>query len=162
MTLAIILVLLVMGFLLLLVEALTPGVHVFGIMGGLMVLGSVAYTTVKFGPRWGAVVFVSAIALFGAVIFVAIKSGTWKRLTLQHEQRRDAGYRSDDAGINRHIGKQGKALYDLRPVGYVDLSGERVEAVSESEFVKKGDMVEVVRVDAGRLVVRPMAPEVKA
>lgn len=162
MTIAIILMLLVMGFLLLLVEAMTPGVHVFGVMGGLMVLGAIAYTTVMYGSRWGAATFVASLALFGVILYVAIRSGTWKRLTLQTEQRRDAGYRSDDAGINRHLGRQGKALYDLRPVGYVELGGERIEAVSESEFVKKGDTVEVVRVDAGRLVVRPVAPEARA
>lgn len=156
MTILIVVILLVFGFALLTVEAMAPGVHIFGITGGILVLGGIALATVAMGPVWGAVTFMVSVLIFSVVLVVSIKSGTWKRMTLVTEQRKDAGYRSDNVTLSRFLGKRGKVLHDLRPVGYIEIGGERVEAVSESDFVNKGEPVEAVRLDGARLVVRPV------
>lgn len=51
-------------------------------------------------------------------------------------------------------GDVGEALSTLRPVGTVLFGTERVEVLSEGEFLKKGQAVEVVRVEGQKVVVR--------
>ena len=51
-------------------------------------------------------------------------------------------------------GDVGEALSTLRPVGTVLFGTERVEVLSEGEFLKKGQTVEVVRVEGQKVVVR--------
>lgn len=157
MTLVIVIGLLVIGFVLVTVEALTPGVHVFGVSGSVMVLAGIAYATLRMGPVAGATTFLVSLVVAAAIVTYVIKSGTLTRMTLQTEQRKDEGYRTDNVGLKRFVGKQATVLHDLRPVGYVEIGGERVEAVSESDFVTKGKTVEVVRVDGARVIVRTVA-----
>lgn len=58
---------------------------------------------------------------------------------------------------NRWIGREGKAVADLRPFGKANFSGQVVDVISEGEFVARGTPVQVVLVENGqRLVVRPI------
>lgn len=50
-------------------------------------------------------------------------------------------------------GSRGYAATTLRPAGKVAVDGELVDAVSEGEYVAKGEPVEVVRVEGSRVVI---------
>ena len=51
-------------------------------------------------------------------------------------------------------GDVGQTCSTLRPVGSALFGSEKVEVVSEAEFLKKGESVEVVRVEGQKVVVR--------
>jgi membrane-bound ClpP family serine protease len=52
------------------------------------------------------------------------------------------------------IGKQGKVLRDLRPVGLVEIDGTRYEVLSETTFVPVGETVRVTQADLMQIKVR--------
>jgi membrane-bound ClpP family serine protease len=52
------------------------------------------------------------------------------------------------------VGKEGKVLTDLRPVGMIELDGERVEVLSETTFVPVGSTVRVISADLAQIKVR--------
>jgi membrane-bound serine protease (ClpP class) len=52
------------------------------------------------------------------------------------------------------VGQVGVALTDLRPSGAAQVLGERMDVVTEGEYVPLGSRVEVVRSDGYRHVVR--------
>lgn len=52
-------------------------------------------------------------------------------------------------------GAQGVAVTPMRPVGFVRIGAERIEAVAEMGMIEAGDAVEVVEASAARVVVRP-------
>ena len=54
------------------------------------------------------------------------------------------------------LGLEGVAMTDLRPSGTVLIGEERVDAVSESEWIEEGTEVRVVSSEGYRLVVRPV------
>jgi membrane-bound serine protease (ClpP class) len=56
------------------------------------------------------------------------------------------------------MGREGEALTDLRPAGTILIGEERVDAVSESEWIEEGTKVRVVSSEGYRLVVRPLGP----
>ncbi|HXS25135.1 MAG TPA: NfeD family protein, partial [Gemmatimonadales bacterium] len=52
------------------------------------------------------------------------------------------------------VGRRGIALTDLRPSGTAGFGDERVDVVTEGEYLRQGTAVEVVRSDGYRHVVR--------
>jgi membrane-bound serine protease (ClpP class) len=52
------------------------------------------------------------------------------------------------------VGRDGTALTDLRPAGTARIGEERIDVVTEGEYVPQGSRVQVVRSDGYRHVVR--------
>jgi membrane-bound serine protease (ClpP class) len=58
------------------------------------------------------------------------------------------------------VGREGLALTDLRPAGTAIFGEERVDAVSESEWIEEGTDIRVVSSEGYRVVVRAILPKV--
>ncbi len=52
------------------------------------------------------------------------------------------------------VGRQGRALTDLRPVGLGQFDHERMDVIAEEGFIPKGSPIEIVRDEGYRKVVR--------
>ncbi len=57
------------------------------------------------------------------------------------------------------IGTRGTAITDLRPSGTVLFDDERIDVVSESEWITKGTPVKVISTEGNRHIVRSTADE---
>jgi membrane-bound ClpP family serine protease len=55
------------------------------------------------------------------------------------------------------VGAEGIVLTDLRPVGIVEIDGQRHDALSETTLVRAGERVRVTAIDSQQLRVRPLA-----
>ena len=82
-------------------------------------------------------------------------SGAWDRFVLaanlQTDERqavRESEHRA------RYLGKQGLAMTPLRPTGVAEIDGERIEVVTEGEFIAAGSLLRVVAMDRRRYFVR--------
>lgn len=141
--------------------ALELVVFSFGILGTLGILAvGVSVVTALAGARYalaslgGGALLVAAAA---AVLFRYYgKRGLWNRLVLGERQDTRAGYTParDYAYL---LGRTGWAATALRPSGIGEFGGERVDVVSDGEFVERGEAIEVVAVEGRRVVVRPVA-----
>jgi membrane-bound serine protease (ClpP class) len=145
---------------------IVPGFGLFGILGGLGVLGGVYMSLV------GSLPTVPDFAQAGAVLSISlliILVTSWALLRhlpqssrlarsgvfLMTKGNRDEGWASATRRPDL-MGKEGRALTDLRPAGTVLIGEERVDAVSESEWIEDGTFVRVVSSEGYRLVVRPL------
>ncbi len=52
------------------------------------------------------------------------------------------------------IGREGKVVTDLRPIGLVEVDGQRYEVLSETHFVPAGSRVKVTQADLSQIKVR--------
>jgi membrane-bound serine protease (ClpP class) len=77
-----------------------------------------------------------------------------RRLILKTGLSAGEGFASPPEGDKQWLGKSGTAISPLRPSGIVDVGGERVDVVSDGEFIESGARVVVTRVDGNRIVVR--------
>ncbi len=57
------------------------------------------------------------------------------------------------------IGTRGTAITDLRPSGTAVFDDERIDVVSESEWITKGTRVKVISTEGNRHIVRSIADE---
>ena len=57
------------------------------------------------------------------------------------------------------LGKRGVALTDLRPTGLARIGDQRLDVVSEGDYIEKGSCLEVIFVESMRIVVRKVPAE---
>ena len=157
------LIMLALGLGALAIEILVlPGFGIAGILGGVLVAGATVLTLLGSSPTGGDVVQAFAVLGTSLVITLAIayawlrhlpSSGRFSGLLLRDQAEASEGF---VAALPRGelVGQHGVALTDLRPSGTARVAGERIDVVTEGEYVAIGSDVEVVRSDGYRHVVR--------
>lgn len=165
------------GVLLLLIEAFVlPGFGIAGIMGIVLVFGSVFMAMIERLPRLPDDGLIPALAdipnltgaLFRMLIVLAGSTGGMMALAAWLPRSRAVNSRlvlgqSLPVGNSIHpgaslarAGVEAVANTDLRPAGKV-ISGEQIlDVVSTGAFVSRGTRVRVVRVEGARIVVEPI------
>ncbi|NLY43536.1 MAG: nodulation protein NfeD [Clostridiaceae bacterium] len=148
-------ILFVAGIILLGIEAAIPGFGVPGIAGIVCVVTSILLGSSD--PVSGAISFV--VAIIASIIILALllkrmpKSKLFDRIILKN----DPDITKVDVSMmekKKLIGMEGEALTFLRPAGIVIIGDEKLDVVSEGEYVEKGARVRVVAVEGNRIVVR--------
>jgi membrane-bound serine protease (ClpP class) len=140
-----------------------PGFGIAGILGIVSLLGGLGLSLIGSGATWDS--WLSALGQVSLSILIAILVALFllryfqrlpfgKRLLLKTSLLAKEGYASSPEEDQRWLGKRGTAATDLHPSGIAHLNGDRVDVVSDGEFINAGQPVEVVRVDGNRIVVR--------
>ena len=152
------------GFVLLGLEVfITPGFGLLGALGLMALLGGLGLSLIGVGATWEVLVLATgrvvlslllALAASLALLRVLPRLPFGRRLVLETEMTAETGYASPPAGDRRWLGQRGTAASPLRPAGLAHLAGERVDVVSDGEFIEAGAPLEVIRVDGNRIVVR--------
>jgi membrane-bound serine protease (ClpP class) len=147
------------GLLLLGVEVFViPGFGVAGVLGIVAMLAGFTMGLIGVGASSQAVLGTLSrlgLALAGAVIAALVLFrvlGTRKmgrRLLLETSLDAQSAPEQDHA----LLGRTGRATSPLRPAGYAEIDGQRVDVVAEGEMIEAGAAVVVARVDGNRIVV---------
>jgi membrane-bound ClpP family serine protease len=143
------------GIALIIVEMLHPGVTAPGITGGVLLIVGIALTAKS--ALQAAIMLFLLVIILGIAFAIVLKSATSgklsKTLILNEAQKKETGY-IGTTNLESLIGKQGTVIGILRPSGTADFNGEKIDVVSEGEFIKKGTLVEVIKVEGPRILVR--------
>lgn len=163
------LILLGAGIVLLAIEILViPGVGVFGIAGGLALAGGIFMAML--GDLPGGADFTRAAGVLSASILLFIVSAWVLLRTLPRNWRlqrsgvllpestdRREGYTSADVRPEL-VGAEGVAITALRPAGMGLFGDERLDVVSESEWIEEGTRIRVLSAEGYRHIVRAVKP----
>jgi hypothetical protein len=103
--------------------------------------------------NWGARALL-AIAAFLVLLQFVSHLPFGRRLVLEKELPADEGVTSAPESDQRWLGVQGTAASPLHPAGVAPLDHERVDVVSDGEFIEDGEPIEVIRVDGAFVVNR--------
>lgn len=143
-----------------------PGFGIFGVLGGIGVLGGLYMSLLGGLPtapdftRAGMVISTTILVLMvvGWAILRTLPGNTRlfrSGIFLGDRTDRAIGYESatrrDDL-----VGRHGRAVTDLRPSGTAVIDDERIDVVSDSEWISAGTPVQVVSAEGYRHVVRPI------
>lgn len=133
-----------------------PGFGVAGVAGIILVGWGIFLMAVDVTQATMALVW----ALVATLVFILVgiklfkRFNVWKRLTLDTKQQNSQGYVAPRRGLSAYTGKTGTSLTPLRPAGVAEIDGERLDVVTGGEYIPAGAVVEVVRVEGTRVVVR--------
>jgi membrane-bound serine protease (ClpP class) len=140
-----------------------PGFGVAGVLGIAALLSGLSLSLIGGGATWdfilkavGRVIFSLLLAVVGSLVLLRFlpRLPFGKRLILATGLAAGEGYASPPETDQNWRGKGGIAVSPLRPSGIADVEGERVDVVSDGEFIEAGAQIVVSRVDGNRIVVR--------
>jgi membrane-bound serine protease (ClpP class) len=152
------------GLALLILEVFViPGFGLAGVLGIGALLAGLSLSVVGGGATWefivqavGRVIISIILALAASLVVLRFlpRLPFGRRLILETGLPAAGGYASAPAGDSTWLGKSGRAFSPLRPAGIAEIDGERVDVVSDGEFIDSGAPIVVTRVDGNRIVVR--------
>jgi membrane-bound serine protease (ClpP class) len=141
---------------------LLPGFGIAGVLGALLIGAAIVLAMLGNFPTGGDVV--QALAVLGASIFITLAIAyAWLR-HLPNSRRFSGLIHQDSAQAAQGyvsalpraelVGKLGVALTDLRPAGVANVDGEKLDVVTDGDYIASGARVEIVRSEGYRHVVR--------
>jgi membrane-bound serine protease (ClpP class) len=139
-----------------------PGFGIAGVLGALLIGAAIVLAMLGNFPTGGDVI--QALAVLGASVFITLAVAfAWLRhlpnsrrfsgLIHQDSVQAAEGYVSALPRADL-VGKRGVATTDLRPSGMARIDGEKIDVVTDGEYLPLGAQVEVVRAEGYRHVVR--------
>jgi membrane-bound serine protease (ClpP class) len=142
----------VAGLLLLFLEMFLPGL-VAGIAGAILLIIAVFMAYTDLGTEAGNLTLLLAVLASGGMWW-------WWATRFQHTRfgrsmtLEAVGKGGAVADLTGFAGKDGSALTPLRPGGTVDIGGQRIDAITDGEFVEAGTAIHVVRAHGMSVLVR--------
>lgn len=138
--------------------------HVFpghGLSGALGLLALAAAVFLAFGAAFSVVAIqaisiaiVLSVVLFAVFVRMAPQSAYFRRITFTNVQGPEFVANRDFQGL---VGHMGVATSYLRPAGVAHVDGERVDVLTEGDFLPAGSAIRVSRVQGSRVFVAPVA-----
>jgi membrane-bound serine protease (ClpP class) len=154
------------GLVLLTVEIfVTPGFGLAGTLGLVALVAGLGLSLVGSGATWDVILGAAGQVVLSLLLAIAASLAMLRflpslpfgrRLVLETELGAGEGFASTAATDLMWLGKRGMAASTLRPAGIATFEGERVDVVSDGEFIDAGDPITVVKVDGNRIVVRQL------
>jgi membrane-bound serine protease (ClpP class) len=148
---------------------LIPGFGLFGIIGALGMLAGIYLALIGSLPTTAdftraGLVLSTTVLLVAVTAWVMVRSlpGSSRLaksgIFLLQRTDRSIGYES--AAPRRDlVGVVGKAITSLRPSGTGLFNDERIDVVSESEWITEGTPIKIVSAEGYRHIVRPVTPQ---
>lgn len=154
----------VIGVVLLVIEIfIIPGFGIFGILGILLMVGSLFlgllsdFEMIDWSIISIAIIQLGLTFLFTfIVIFLLLrflpKTQMWGKLILNEQVAARSGYAAK-ADFAHLIGQEGIAFTDLRPSGTALINGNRIDVVTEGDYIKNGNRIKVKSAEGSKVVV---------
>jgi len=141
-----------LGFILFLIELLTPGFGVPGIAGIVFIVIG-CYTALKQSLFLGIVA--SLVSILTVILFFKIfaKSPVWRKIRLDIKEEKEKGFISAE-DLSYLLNKTGTAITVLRPSGIALIEGKRINVTTEGRFIDKDKKVKVVKVEGNTVIVK--------
>jgi len=141
----------VLGLGLLASEMFVPGVIV-GSVGFILVLVAIGSSFYQSETVSGVLMIViTVVAIPAGVMFIL------PRLSMKVELKREEGFTEGERERGM-MGRVGRTVTPLRPVGTAEFDGERISVQAEHGLIDADQAVTVVRVEGNSVFVRPVNP----
>jgi len=153
--------LILLGALLLVVEAFVPSGGVIGLAAGACAIVGIVLLF-KHDTKWGTIGLLTTIVLGPMIFFWALRilPNTPIGKKMFGDSGEDIAARRDQESSHwreqRHalIDQTGTALTDLHPIGIVLINNDRHDAIAKGQIIDKGTPIRVVSIDGLQIEVR--------
>lgn len=152
------LILFVIGIALVVLELFIPG-GIAGAIGAISILGSLFLASDNVVHMGISILIAIGVSILASIIMIRVfgkKMSLFKKIILTDSTNTESGYVSN-RNRTELLGVKGVTVTALRPAGTVLIGDERVDVVSEGEFIPKDSRVVVVKVEGPRIVVRSIS-----
>ncbi|MDP8263794.1 MAG: NfeD family protein [Candidatus Ancaeobacter aquaticus] len=150
----IILILLIVGLIFLCAEIFLPGM-ICGIIGTICIIVSIIMCYMSLGTEVGTYYLGGTIVITSLAIFIASKlfpkTKLGRSLTLQTSE---SNYSPRQKDLSPLLHQEGLAISFLRPSGIAEIQGERIDVVSDAEYIERGSKIMVISIKNNKVIVK--------
>lgn len=136
-----------------------PGFGIAGILGIVLMLGSVFFVfdgayNLSTAVLWLSISVILTSVLIILAAFLLPETRLFQRFALSTVMDTDMGYHSASAeDFQAYLGQSGTALTPLRPSGTARIADRRVDVVTVGDFIPQNSNVKVVEVEGSKVFV---------
>jgi len=147
----------ILGFIFIIIEMFVPGFGLPGIAGIIFLVLGIIQVADSILEALIAIIVVLAILglLLTLVLRSAAKGALSKNLILNDSLKKESGFISSE-DLEYFLGKEGVTVNTLRPSGYADFDGVKLDVISQGEYIPKGTKVQIIKVEGSRIVVKEL------
>ena len=148
--------LLALALLLVTAELFLPSHGLLAILAAIAALASIffAYRAApSLAILFGIVILIATPIVFYWAIRIYPSTTVGKRVLLDQPSPPPA-FDEQAARLQQLVGQQARAASTLRPAGIIEVNGERIDALSESEIIPAGSPVQIVQVTGLKVIVK--------
>ncbi len=153
--------LIVLGALLLIIEAFVPSGGIIGLAAGACAIAGIVLLF-RHDTTWGVIGLLTTLILGPMLFFWALKllPNTPIGKHMFGDSAEDIAQRNSEAASkwreqrNALIDQTGTAVTDLHPVGIVKINNERHDAIAKGQIIDKDTPIRVISVDGMQIEVR--------
>jgi membrane-bound ClpP family serine protease len=102
----------------------------------------------------GMLFFMADLVIIPVLVYFGIKILAKSPVTLRARLSKKDGVTSQDAGQNTFLGREGRAITDLRPSGVAIIDQHRIDVVTRGEYLEKQTEIVVTAVRGNQIVVK--------
>ncbi|HNV72628.1 MAG TPA: NfeD family protein, partial [Candidatus Ozemobacteraceae bacterium] len=132
------------------------GFGLTGIAGIIVIMSGLGLSFWKLDLRLAVIyTILSILALIGLVfwaLYVFPHTATGKKFVLETRISVEDGY-TTTLELQKYVGQEGVAASDLRPSGIARIGDERLDVVSDGDFIPRGTRIKVIQAKQTNLVV---------
>lgn len=149
------LILFVTGLILLVIEGMIPGFGLPGISGIILVATGtiIAMDSLSMALLSLSIAIIITTIVTIILIKMGFKSKMLNKIILETKQKDEKGYLSIDS-MDEYMDREGISITELRPSGFIDIDGKKLDALSDDGFIPKNTSIKVVRVEGSKIFVR--------
>lgn len=149
------LILFVTGLILLVIEGMIPGFGLPGISGIILVATGtiIAMDSLSMALLSLSIAIIITTIVTIILIKMGFKSKMLNKIILETKQKDEKGYLSIDP-MDEYMDREGISITELRPSGFIDIDGKKLDALSDDGFIPKNTSIKVVRVEGSKIFVR--------
>ncbi len=143
------------GVLLLCIEAIVPGFGAPGIGGVLCIIVSIilASNSIALGIFSLLIAFILTIIAAVLLLKYAPRNKYFDKIILRTSLKKDQGY-VPTASKDDLLGLEGTAITPLRPAGIIEVNDEKIDAITEGDFIDIHARIKIVKIEGRKIVVK--------
>lgn len=135
-----------------------PGFGITGISGIIAIFASLllafGWDNIELAINTvGISMIVAVILIIFLTIYVLPKSTVFKKITLDTSHSNKAGFSSHEKPDKSLVGLEGIVHTTLRPTGLAIIDDQRLDVITEGDFIEKGEKIKVQKVEGMRIIV---------
>ena len=141
------------GVLVIIAEIFIPSLGVLTLIALAVLAYSLYIVFTSISTTAGAIFTGVDIILIPFIIVLGIKLLAKSPLSLKRELSKKNGVVSQKEKLETYIDIQGESVTDLRPAGIAQINSQRVDVVTNGEYIDAGTPVVVTGVEGNRIIV---------
>lgn len=149
--------LLLLGLGLVVAEVFFVSMGVLSIGAAVSLVSAVVLAYMDHGPGWGtAFLLMSTVGLVAGLFFgfrYLPRTRIGRVLLLEGADSAEVSKAAEAPGLGEMMGQVGTTQSDLRPSGFAQIAGRRVDVVTRGEMLAAGEPIRVIEVEGNRVVV---------